>query len=103
MGPVAATYQTSVGDSVMRSAEGADLNQRHIGWQLVRHTVDTGDIQGFFDTHARQDTGHAGRFVAHRLWAILVTTLFARIVVNSCKFCTRQPYLLQTLPLPAVA
>ncbi len=31
------------------------------GWQLVRHGVDAGDVQGFFDAHARQDTRHGPR------------------------------------------
>jgi hypothetical protein len=46
---------------VVRSAEWAVLNQGRIRRKLVRHRVNTGDVQGLVDGHARQDARHGAR------------------------------------------
>ena len=57
-GPVPTTNETCVADGVMGRAEGTDLHEERIGGELVGERVDTGCIEGFFDAHFWQDTGH---------------------------------------------
>ncbi len=59
--PVAAAHQPGVADGVVRGAEGAVADQRHIRRELVGHGVDARHIQGFVDGHARQDARQGAR------------------------------------------